>query len=430
MVEIKRELYLQKLISKKNNGMIKVITGLRRSGKSYLLFNIFKTHLLESGITENQIIEITLDDDESANLRNPLKLSAYIKSRTTEKNLQYYVLIDEIQYCKKIENPDLKGDFITFYNVLNGLLRHENIDTYVTGSNSQMLSSDILTEFRGRGDKIHVYPLSFSEYYPVVKDDLDFEDSFTEYTTYGGLPKTVLLEGDENKSEYLKNLFNEVYIKDILQRHNLKNEEALSNLLSILSSSIGSYTNPSNIEKTFKSVLNATYSSKTIFNHIEFLKDSFLLYEAQRFSIKGRKYIGANSKYYFSDLGLRNAILNFRQIEPTHLMENAIYNELFYRGFNVDVGIVEVNGKNKNGERAKINLEVDFVVNKGNEKFYIQSAFALSDDDKLKQEENSLLKIDDSFKKIIITRDRIKPHYDENGIYIISIKDFFMNLNL
>lgn len=430
MVEIKRELYLQKLISKKNNGMIKVITGLRRSGKSYLLFNIFKTHLLESGITENQIIEITLDDDESANLRNPLKLSAYIKSRTTEKNLQYYVLIDEIQYCKKIENPDLKGDFITFYNVLNGLLRHENIDTYVTGSNSQMLSSDILTEFRGRGDKIHVYPLSFSEYYPVVKDDLDFEDSFTEYTTYGGLPKTVLLEGDENKSEYLKNLFNEVYIKDILQRHNLKNEEALSNLLSILSSSIGSYTNPSNIEKTFKSVLNATYSSKTIFNHIEFLKDSFLLYEAQRFSIKGRKYIGANSKYYFSDLGLRNAILNFRQIEPTHLMENAIYNELFYRGFNVDVGIVEVNGKNKNGERAKINLEVDFVVNKGNEKFYIQSAFALSDDDKLKQEENSLLKIDDSFKKIIITRDRIKPHYDENGIYIISFKDFFMNLNL
>lgn len=422
---ILREKYLNELISKMHNSMVKVVTGIRRCGKSYLLFNIFKNYLIESGISQNQIIEIILDDDEFASFRNPLKLGEYLREKTNDKTKDFFILIDEIQYCKPVENPDLKGDFITFYNVLNGVLRRENIDLYVTGSNSKMLSSDILTEFRGRGDQVHIYPLTFSEFFNC--HNLDFEDAYIEYSTFGGLPKIALMNDDSQKSEYLKNLFEEVYIKDIIARNEIKNPQNLSDLLNVLSSSIGSFTNPTKLENTFKSELKSTYSVKTIQNHIEILKDSFLIYEAKRFDIKGRKYIGANSKFYFSDIGLRNARLNFRQIEQTHIMENVIYNELLARGYNVDVGIVEINSKNENGSNVKKQLEVDFVANKGNEKIYIQSAFMMFDEEKTKQEKKSLLNIDDSFKKIIVTKENCKTHYDENGFVVMSLKSFLLD---
>ncbi|MFA6937580.1 MAG: ATP-binding protein [Treponema sp.] len=424
---IRRDLYLKELTQKMHNGMIKVITGIRRCGKSYLLFNIFKDYLLSTGVKNKQIIEIILDDEKYALLRNPITLGEYIRSKTTNKKTKYYVLIDEIQYCGKIENPNLKDDFITFYNVLNGLLKNENIDTYVTGSNSKMLSSDILTEFRGRGDQIHVQPLSFSEYYSTKKKNVDFEDTFLEYATYGGLPKIISLKTDKQKSDYLKNLFEEVYIKDIVQHNNIKNEVGIKDLLNVLSSAIGSFTNPSKIENTFKNNIKTTYTAKTILNHINYLKDSFLINKANRYDIKGRKYIGANSKYYFSDVGLRNALLNFRQIEMPHLMENIIYNELILRGFNVDVGIIEINIKSKNGKSERKQLEVDFVANQGNKKFYIQSAYEISDKQKEEQEKKSLLNIDNSFKKIIITKERSKPHLEENGFLILGLKDFLLN---
>lgn len=289
-----------------------------------------------------------------------------------------------------------------------------------------MLSSDILTEFRGRGDQVHIYPLTFSVFFNC--HNLDFEDAYIEYSTFGGLPKIALMNDDSQKSDYLKNLFEEVYIKDIIARNEIKNPQNLSDLLNVLSSSIGSFTNPTKLENTFKSELKSTYSVKTIQNHIEILKDSFLIYEAKRFDVKGRKYIGANSKFYFSDIGLRNARLNFRQIEQTHIMENVIYNELLARGYNVDVGIVEINSKNENGANVKKQLEVDFVANKGNEKIYIQSAFMMIDEEKSKQEKKSLLNIDDSFKKIIITKENCKTHYDENGFVVMSLKSFLLSL--
>lgn len=420
-MNIQRPQYLDELINKMHNGMVKVVTGIRRSGKSFLLFNIFKNYLLENGVKENQIIEIILDDDKFASFRNPIILGEHLR-KITNKKKKYYILIDEIQYCRQIENPDLPGDFITFYNVLNGLLRNENIDLYVTGSNSKMLSTDILTEFRGRGDQIHVYPLSFLEFYSAQKKD--FDEAYINYSTYGGLPKISTLKTDKQKSDYLKNLFDEVYIKDILQKNEIKDENHLADLLNVISSAIGSFTNPTKLENTFKSELKTVYSTKTIQKHLDILKDSFLIYEAKRFDIKGRKYIGANSKYYFSDIGLRNARLNFRQQEPTHIMENIIYNELLTRNFNIDVGIVEVNNKN-----IKTQLEVDFVATDGNKKFYIQSAYSIATEEKQIQEKKSLQKIDDSFKKIIIIKENIKSHYDENGFLIISLKTFLTDKN-
>lgn len=422
-----RSHYLNQLIGKMSNGMVKVVTGLRRSGKSYLLFNIFKDYLTASGTEESQIIEIILDDDEFASLRNPLKLGDYIRKRTEDASQKYFILIDEIQYCKAVENPDLPGDDITFYNVLNGVLRRKNCDLYVTGSNSKMLSSDILTEFRGRGDQVHVYPLTFREYYDYAKDCMDFDEAFSEYATYGGLPYAVLLKSDREKSAYLKNLFDEVYLKDILQRNKIRNEEGLSELLSVLASSVGSYTNPTKIENTFRSKGGIVFTSKTILNHLSIFEDSFLISEAKRYDIKGRKYIGANSKFYFSDVGLRNAFLNFRQIEITHVTENIIYNELISRGFNVDVGIVEINEKDDANKSRRTLLEVDFVASMGNKKLYIQSAYSMPDEDKRRQEKRPFKRIDDSFTKVIITREAAKAHYDDDGVYIIPLRDFLLN---
>ena len=422
-----RQQYLEQLISKMNNSMVKVITGLRRSGKSYLLFRIFKEYLLASGMDESQIIEIVLDDDAFAPLRNPLKLGEHIRKRVQDSSRNYFILIDEIQYCKDIENPDVPGDTITFYNVLNGLLRRGNCDLYVTGSNSKMLSSDILTEFRGRGDQIHVHPLTFREYYEHVKANMEFEDAFAEYAMYGGLPRAVLLTTDREKSEYLKNLFEEVYLKDILQRNKLKNEEGLSELLSVLSSSIGSFTNPSKIENTFKSNGGISYTAKTVLNHLNMLKDSFLLSEAKRYDIKGRKYIGANSKYYFTDIGLRNALLNFRQMEMTHLMENIIYNELIAWGYNVDVGIVETNEKDSMNKSIRRQVEVDFVASLGNRRLYIQSAYSMPDAEKLAQEKRPFKFIGDAFTRVIVTREAVKPHFDDDGVYLLPLRTFLLN---
>lgn len=369
-----------------------------------------------------QIIEIALDNDKQAELRNPVVLGEFLRKKIKGRS-KYYVLIDEIQYCRDVENPALPGDRITFYNVLNGLLQKDNIDVYVTGSNSKMLSSDILTEFRGRGDQIHVRPLCFREYFDAVKGD--FDDAWQNYVTYGGLPKVALMKTDSEKSAYLKNLVDEVYLKDIVQRNNIENEEALASLVNVLSSATGSFTNPTKIENTFKSELGVTYTSKTIFAHLQMLKDAFFLSEAMRYNVKGRKYIGANSKYYFADVGLRNARLNFRQLEATHLMENVIYNELLVRGFNVDVGIVEVNAK-QNGKNVKLQLEVDFVATLGNKKLYVQSAYRMDDIEKQNQEMASLRKIDDSFAKIIVVRDNVKPHQNEDGFMIIGLKDFLL----
>lgn len=419
---VQRDAYLDQLVQRMNNGMVKVVTGLRRSGKSFLLFRIFKNYLLAHKVKAPQIIEIALDNDKQAELRNPVVLGEFLRKKIKGRS-KYYVLIDEIQYCRDVENPALPGDRITFYNVLNGLLQKDNVDVYVTGSNSKMLSSDILTEFRGRGDQIHVRPLCFREYFDAVKGD--FDDAWQNYVTYGGLPKVALMKTDSEKSVYLKNLVDEVYLKDIVQRNNIENEEALASLVNVLSSATGSFTNPTKIENTFKSELGVTYTSKTIFAHLQMLKDAFFLSEAMRYNVKGRKYIGANSKYYFADVGLRNARLNFRQLEATHLMENVIYNELLVRGFNVDVGIVEVNAK-QNGKNVKLQLEVDFVATLGNKKLYVQSAYRMDDAEKQNQEMASLRKIDDSFAKIIVVRDNVKPHQNEDGFMIIGLKDFLL----
>ena len=421
-MNIKRDGYLKQLTDRMHNGMIKVVTGLRRSGKSFLLFHIFKEYLLSQKVKESQIIEIALDNDSQAKLRNPIVLGEYLRKHI-KANRQYYILIDEIQYCKDIENPDLPGDFITFYNVLNGLLQKENVDVYVTGSNSKMLSSDILTEFRGRGDQIHVYPLSFKEYFDAIGDD--FDSVWQDYLTYGGLPKVASMKTEAQKTEYLKNLMDEVYLKDIIQRNGIENTESLSSLLNVLSSSVGSFTNPTKLEKTFRSEIGKTYTSKTIYSHLQMLKDAFLISEAVRYDVKGRKYIGSNSKFYYADVGLRNARLNFRQIEPTHLMENIIYNELLIRGYNVDVGIVEINTK-QNGKSVRIQLEVDFIATLGSQKLYIQSAYHMDDEIKGEQEKRSIRHIDDSFSKIIVVKDYIKAHHDENGFLIMSLKDFLL----
>ena len=379
---------------------------------------------MQNGVTKDFIVEIQLDDDEFVSLRNPLKLGEYIRGRIKNPDERTYVFIDEIQFVKKIENPDLPGDFISFYEVLNGLLRKNNLDVYITGSNSKMLSKDILTEFRGRGDQVHVYPLSFKEVYDTFQGD--FSEVYDEYSMYGGLPGLWNLKTDEQKGMYLKNLFDEVYIKDIVQRHKLNGEKDITTLIEVLSSSVGSYTNPTKIENTFKTELKTVYTQKTVANHLGFLEDAFLISEAKRFDIKGRQYIGANSKYYFTDVGLRNALLNFRQNEVTHIMENIIYNELLVRGYNVDVGIVETVIKDSDGKQKKSQLEVDFIAVRGNEKLYIQSAFSLASKEKEMKEKRSLMKIDDSVRKIIVQKDTTKSWYDDNGFYIMSLKDFLL----
>ena len=413
-MEIKRDYYLNKLIAKKHNALIKVVTGIRRCRKSYLLFSLFKKHLLESGTNKSHIIEIAFDSFENKKFRDPEVLYPYIKEQLVDDKM-YYILLDEVQ---------LLGEF---ESVLNGLMRIDNVDVYVTGSNARFLSRDIITEFRGRGDELHIQPLSFAEFMSVYNGNK--YDGWNEYVLYGGLPPVVLLPTSEQKIELLKNLFQETYINDIVGRHSIKNKAEFEELIDILSSGIGSLTNPKKLADTFKSKKNKTISQNTIKSYLDYLCDAFIVSRATRYDIKGRKYIDTPQKYYFSDIGLRNARINFRQIEETHTMENIIYNELVGRGYNVDVGIVTVSQADKSGNCVRKQLEVDFVCNKGSKRYYVQSAFAIPDSEKMKQESNSLLRIDDSFKKVIVVKDAPAPNYTEDGILVIGVYDFLLNEN-
>ncbi len=413
-MEIKRDYYLNKIIMKQHNGLIKVVTGIRRCGKSYLLFHLYKKYLLENGIDKEHILEIAFDSFENRQFRNPEVLYPYIKSKIIDDRM-YYILLDEVQ---------LLGEF---ESVLNGLIRIENVDVYVTGSNAKFLSKDIITEFRGRGDELHMYPLSFSEFMSVY--DGNKYDGWNEYVLYGGLPPVVLLPSPEQKIEFLKNLFKETYINDLVGRHKIKNKEEFEELIDILSSGIGSLTNPKKLADTFQSKKQKKLSTNTVKNYLDYLCDAFIVDKAVRYDIKGKKYIDTPQKYYFTDVGLRNVRINFRQIEENHTMENIIFNELLIRNFNVDIGLVIVNQKDKNDKFVRKQLEVDFVCNKGSKRYYIQSAFAIPDPNKMKQESNSLLRINDSFKKIIIVKDTPAPWYTEEGILIMSIYDFLLNMN-
>jgi uncharacterized protein len=430
-MEIKRDKYLNQLISKKNNGLIKVITGLRRCGKSYLLNTLFKNYLLNEGIDKTQVISFAFDnmenimkldkylpnentlimDSKGNYLVNSKKFILYIQEQTN-KEKGYYLLLDEIQLLDK------------FVMTLNSFLLHSNFDVYVTGSNSKMLSKDVITEFRGRGDQVHVFPLSFKEYYETVNKSLD--EAYLNYQYYGGMPYILSISDNKEKEQYLKSLFSEIYLKDLTERNNIKDVASFEQLMKILASSIGSYTNPTNLENTFKTKEKISYSHIAIKNHIEYLKDSFLLSEASRYDIKGKKYIGSNSKYYFTDIGLRNALINFRQSEPTHIMENIIYNELIIRGYSVDVGIVEINQPNENGNYIRKQLETDFICNKMDEKIYIQSAYTMDNYEKTLSEKKPLLNIKDNFRKIIIVKDFIHKYITEEGIEVISLFDWLL----
>ena len=413
-MEIKRDAYLEQLKIRKDNGMIKIITGIRRCGKSFLLFVLFKNYLLENGVDNEHIIEIALDGIENEELRDPKKCYQYIKDAMKDEQ-RYYLILDEVQFMPRFEE------------VLNSLLRISNIDVYVTGSNSRFLSSDIVTEFRGRGDEIRIYPLSFAEFYSAY--DGDYDEAWEEYMTYGGLPQVAQFSVERQKAEYLKNIFTNVYIRDVVERNNIKNVDEIGTLVDILASAIGAPTNPTKISNTFKSERGINYSNKTISNHIDYLTEAFLISKAERYDIKGRKYVGANLKYYFSDVGLRNARLNFRQQEPTHIMENIAYNELLIRGYNVDVGVVDIFDKDKEGKRVRKQLEVDFVVNQGNQRYYIQVAYDMTSEEKQTQEFNSLRNIPDSFKKIVIVNGSKKPWRNDEGFVIMGMKYFLLNAN-
>ena len=411
---IQRNSYLNKLISRKQNGLIKVVTGVRRCGKSFLLFNLFHNHLVSSGVDEDHIIEIALDDRSNKNLRDPDNMLSFVKEKIRD-NAMYYIILDEIQMLDEFED------------VLNSFLHIRNADVYVTGSNSRFLSSDVITEFRGRGDEIRVHPLSFREYVSAYQGTVD--EAWEEYYIYGGLPLILTRNDDEEKSEYLISLFQKVYLTDIIDRHGINNSEELNELVDILSSAIGSLTNPLKLSNTFKSMKNKDISDKTINCYLDYLTDAFLLSKAVRYDIKGKKYINSPSKYYFEDIGLRNARLNFRQTEENHIMENIIYNELRIRGYRVDVGVIEKFERNADGKIVRKLLEVDFIATKGSEKYYIQSAFALDTPEKREQEERPLNTIGDSFKKIVIVRDNIKLRRNEQGIVTMGIKQFLLDEN-
>ena len=423
---IQRDFYLDKLIKRKHNGQVKIITGIRRCGKSYLLNNLFYAHLLNSGVDEQHIIRFAFDSADDLVLigenliamqkekrgADPEKFMEYIRSKITDKGM-YYLLLDEVQMMD------------CFETVLNGYLRHDNMDIFVTGSNAKFLSKDIITEFAGRGDEIHMYPLSFAEFMSVYSGDK--YEGLSEYMLYGGIPQVVLKDEEDDKAKFLQNLFEEIYIKDIFRRHKIKNQGELEDLLNILSSSIGSLSNPEKLKNTFRSVKKSSITSNTIKKYLDYLEDSFLIESAQRYDIKGRTYIETPKKYYFSDLGLRNARINFRQLEQTHSMENVIYNELCMRGYNVDVGVINVSERDEKGNSVRKQLEVDFVCNSGSRRIYIQSAYSLPDEEKRTQEIRPFRKIDDSFKKILITRDIVKAHYDRNGILTLNIFDFLLD---
>ena len=420
-MEIKRDVYLKRLIDRMDNGMIKVITGIRRCGKTYLLFHLFYDYLIQSGVHEDNIITVPLDDYDYSEYTDPLKLYEYIKSRMTDKKNKYYILIDEAQYAitkEEMKNPDVP---IRLYGVLNGLLRKENADVYVTGSNSKFLSTDILTEFRGRGDEIHIAPLSFSEFFHAKK--WDKSDAWREYTYYGGMPRILSEKDDPAKSSYLERLNKEIYIRDIMERYDIRNGEGMEELMKVLASAIGALTNAQKVADTFNSSGIKGITMPTIANYLVYLQESFIIQKAERYDIKGRKYISTPAKYYYSDIGLRNAILNFRQYEETHIMENVIYNELVYRGYNVDVGVVEA----RTADGGRKQLEVDFVANQGNKRYYIQSAFALPDQEKIDQEQASLLRIADSFKKILVVNSNTPTWINDHGILIINLYDFLLN---
>lgn len=413
-MNIKRQQYLDQLIASQRNGLIKIITGIRRCGKSYLLFKLFHEYLNSQGISDDHIIEIALDDRTNKDLRNPDNLLKYIKEQITDKKL-YYIMLDEVQMVDE------------FTDVLNSLLHISNADVYVTGSNSHFLSTDVVTEFRGRGDEIHLFPLSFSEYCEGYNGTTD--QAWKDYYTYGGLPLILTFDTDKKKEDYLNNLYKSVYLVDVLERHKIKNMGEFDELVKIIASSIGSSCNPTKLANTFKSVKNVTIHHQTINKYLGFLEDAFLVEKSIRYNIKGKKYINTLAKYYFSDLGIRNAILGFRQQEETHIMENIIYNELRTRGLHVDVGMVETREPDKNGKLTRKQLEVDFVVNQGSQRYYIQSAFAMPTLEKEAHESASLLKIKDSFKKIIIVKDDIKPKRNEDGILTIGLKDFLLDKN-
>lgn len=411
-MEIKRDQYLNALINRMHNGMIKVITGIRRAGKSYILFNIFQNYLLSIGVNPSQIITIEFDRYENRKYRNADFVLEYIHS-CLRKGEQYYLLMDEVQLL-----PD-------FEEVLNSLLHYQNLDVYVTGSNSKFLSKDIITQFRGRGDEIHVWPLTFKEFMQVY--DGDVYNGWAEYVVYGGLPLTVSMKTEEQKVQYLTNLFKETYLKDIIERYHIDKVQEMDDLLNILASSIGSLTNPPRIEATFKSLIHSNISMNTIRQYIEYLEDAFIINKAYRYNVKGRKYIGTPQKYYFEDVGLRNARLGFRQVEQTHLMENIIYNELKSRGYSVDVGVVEKREVDSNGKEKKKQLEIDFIANLGSKRYYIQSAYSMPTEEKRIQEKASLISVKDSFKKIILVKDVVKVSRDEDGIMMMNIYDFLLN---
>lgn len=410
---IKRDKYLNRLVAHQGNQRIKIITGIRRSGKSYLLFQLFKQHLLNTGVKPSHIIEIQLDDRINKELRNPDNCLDFIR-KSVKDNKPYYLLIDEVQLMFEFED------------VLNSCLHINNLDTYVTGSNSRFLSSDIITEFRGRGDEIYLRPLNFNEFMTTCPS-LDFDSAWLQYITYGGLPYCALLPSAEEKADYLTRLFEEVYIRDIMDRHHIQHPNQMEQLMNIISSSIGSLTNPKKLENAFTSMGGEKLSDRTIKQYLDHLTDAFIIERADRYDIKGKKYISTPSKYYFIDMGLRNVRINFRQQEETHLMENVIYNELCGRGYSVDVGVVEINERQADGRYMRKQLEVDFVCNKADERIYIQSAFSLPTLDKRLQEEKPLASVDDSFRKVIITGDKVMKHRDEQGVLIMGLQEFLLN---
>lgn len=427
-MEVQRPRYLNQLIDKKDNGRVKIITGIRRCGKSYLLFELYKKYLLSVGVSENQIIMIALDSLQNIKYRNPIELDNFLRDKIQNNGFKHYIFIDEIQFVEEIPNPYLEGNYskVTFVDLVLGLMKIPNVDVYITGSNSKMLSSDILTQFRDRGDEIKVYPFSFSEFRSCYEGDKG--KAFDEYCLYGGMPMSVQLSNHEKKSEYLKNIFTSTYIKDVVERNKiLKDTSIMEDLLDIISSSIGSLSNPTKLANTFMSEKNIKISQFTVSHYLDYFIDAFLIEKARRYDVKGRKYISSPYKYYFSDIGLRNARLNFRQNEQSHIMENVIYNELRMRGLNVDIGVVEYNYKDDNKKTIKKNLEVDFVINRGSNRYYIQSALNVDTKEKQMQETESLRRTGDSFKKIVIVRNNIVPRYDDNGILYIGVEDFLLD---
>ncbi len=408
---INRDYYLNALINRMHNGMIKVVTGIRRSGKSYLLFNLFCDYLKKQSVPDDHIIQIELDQRKNRTYRDPDVILEYIESCIKDKE-DYYIILDEVQMLRDFEE------------VLNSLLHIKNIDIYVTGSNSKFLSKDVITEFRGRGDEVHVFPLSFAEFMSVYDGDL--YHGWSDYVIYGGLPLIASMKTEEQKISYLTSLFSEVYLKDIIERNHIGKTRELEELINILASATGSLTNPAKIEATFQTVSHTSLSRVTIHQYIEYLEEAYIISSAHRYDVKGRKYIGTPSKYYFEDVGLRNARLGFRQVEETHLMENIIFNELRCRGYLVDIGIVDLRPRTENGSQPRRKLEIDFVANKGSKRYYLQSAFAIPDEEKLRQEKASLISIHDSFKKIILVKDVMNIRRDEDGITIMSVYDFLM----